>query len=130
MSIDDLVRTVMEELHTIIKTETVVGDPVEVGPNTLLVPVCKVSFGFGVGGRGLETTGGGGTGGGASVEPIAFLVIKDGKPQLLSFRERRASLGKIIELVPDILEKVKGLKARKADKSKERQEKSEKSGKE
>ena len=130
MSIDDLVRTVMEELHTIVKTETVVGEPVEVGESTVLVPVCRVSFGFGVGGRGpIETTGGGGTGGGASVEPIAFVVIKDGKPQLLSFQERKPSLGKVVELVPDILEKVKDFKAKREEKGKE-QDKAEKKEKE
>jgi len=120
MSIDDLVKTVMEELHTIVRTETVVGEPIEVGPATLLIPVCKVSFGFGAGGsRSTEAKGGGGTGGGASVEPIAFVVVKDGKPQLLSFRERRVSLGKVMELVPDILEKMRDFKAKKEEKGKQ-----------
>jgi sporulation protein YtfJ len=124
MSIDDLVRTVMEELHTIVKTETVIGEPVEVGESTILVPVCRISFGFGVGGHGsMETKGSSGTGGGASVEPIAFLVIKDGKPQLLPFQERKAvSLGKVVELVPDLLEKVKDFKAKRDDKGKDRKE--------
>lgn len=112
MSIDDLVKTVMGELHTIVKTETVIGEPVQVGLGTVLIPVCKVSFGFGVGGRGLESTGGGGTGGGASVEPIAFVVIKDGKPQLLTFGEKKATLSKAIELLPDILSKVRDLRSK------------------
>ena len=124
MSIDDLVKTVMEELHTIVKTETVVGEPVEVAESTLLVPVCKVSFGFGVGGHGaIETTGGAGTGGGATVEPIGFVVVKDGKPQLLSFRERKASLRKAMELVPDILEKVRDFTAKREEKTKEKPDK-------
>ena len=124
MSLDDLVKTVMEELHTIVRTETVVGEPVEVGPKTLLVPVCKVSFGFAAGGSGsAEAKGGGGTGGGASVEPVAFVVIKDGKPQLLPFKERRVSLGKAVELLPDILEKIKDFKPKKEAKGERSQEK-------
>ena len=49
MSVEDLIRTVMQEFRHIVKTETVVGEPVVVG-DTTIVPVSKISFGFGAGG--------------------------------------------------------------------------------
>ena len=49
MSVEDLVRTLMQEFRQIVKTETVVGEPVAVG-ETVLIPVSKISFGFGAGG--------------------------------------------------------------------------------
>ena len=87
MSVDDLIRTMMQEFRQIVKTETVVGDPIEVG-GTVIVPVSKISFGFGAGGgkKANKGDGGSGTAGGASVEPVAFIVIRDGKKVTLKVK--------------------------------------------
>jgi uncharacterized spore protein YtfJ len=103
-SIESLVERVMGELHHIVQTETVVGEPVKVGDLTL-IPVSKISFGFGAGGQ--EGKGQSGTGGGATVEPIAFVVVDaDGRAQILTLREKEAGgWGQLVELVPDALAK-------------------------
>lgn len=116
MSVDKLISAVMAELKQIVKTETVVGEPVRV-EGTVIIPVSKVSFGFGAGGGGGEE-GGGGTGGGVSIEPVAFVVLTEGKAHLLSLKGKEISLGKVFELVPDLIGKFMGGK----DKSKEEKE--------
>ena len=111
-NVEGLIERVLGELHRIVQTETVVGDPVEAGDLTL-IPVSKISFGFGAGG-GQEGKGQTGTGGGASVEPIAFVVIDgEGKAQILPLREREAGVGQLLELVPEAVARVKKLVGKK-----------------
>ena len=120
MSVEDLVRTLMQEFRQTVRTETVVGDPVSVG-ETVLIPVSKISFGFGAGGgqgKGKGEDGGGsGTGGGASVEPIAFIVVRDGKAQLMTLKEKDASLRKLLELAPDALQKLREFLEKRGDRA-------------
>ena len=122
--VENLIAVVMGELRQIAKTETVVGEPVTVG-NTVLVPVSKISFGFGAGGGGADEKGGGGsgTGGGVSIEPLAFVVITDGKPQLLSIKGKEVKWSKILELVPDLVAKFAGAKKKEEGKKEEKKKK-------
>lgn len=106
-SVEALVERVMGELHRIVQTRTVVGEPVQAGQVTL-IPVSKISFGFGAGG-GVEGKGQSGTGGGATVEPIGFVVVdENGKTQILTMREKEVGWGQLVELMPDAIAKVKG----------------------
>ena len=110
--VEGLIERVLGELHHLVKTETVVGDPVAVGDLTL-IPVSKISFGFGAGG-GQEGKGQSGTGGGATVEPIAFVVIdSEGKAQILPLNDKEGGLGQLIDLMPEALAKVKQFVGRK-----------------
>ena len=104
-SVETLFEKVMGELHRIVQTETVVGEPVQAGGITL-IPVSKISFGFGAGGQ--EGKGQSGTGGGATVEPIAFVVIDaEGRVQILSLKDKEASLGQLVGLVPEAIAKIR-----------------------
>ncbi len=107
---EDLLKTVLPELRQIAKGQTVVGDPIQAGESTV-IPISKVSVGFGAGGGGGEEKSqqGGGTGGGAMIEPIALIVITDGRVQLVPVTAKDTTVGKIIDLVPEILDRV-GLK--------------------
>ncbi len=110
-SVESLIERVMAELHKIVQTKTVVGEPVEAGDLTL-IPVSKITIGFGAGG-GETGKAHSGTGGGATVEPIAFVVVDaNGKAQILTLREKEASWGQLIELVPEAVSKVKAFVAR------------------
>ena len=107
----------MGELHRMVRTETVVGEPVEAAGVTL-IPVSKISFGFGAGGGGSEGKGQSGTGGGATVEPIAFLVITaDGRVQLMTLKDKEAGLGQLVDLVPEVVERVKAFVGRRRQES-------------
>ena len=107
MAIEDMVRTMLHELREIVKTETVVGEPVVIGDITM-IPVSKISFGFGAGGgQGKKDDGNSGTGGGGSV---AFIVIQKGKAQLLPIEDKSMSLTDLLKYAPDVLEKIKAFK--------------------
>ena len=105
-SVESLVERVLGELHRIVQTETVIGQPFQSGDLTI-IPVSKISFGFGAGG-GLEGKGHSGTGGGANIEPIAFLIVDaDGKVQVASIGDQEAGWGQIVGLVPEAIAKIK-----------------------
>ena len=105
-SVETLIERVLGELHRIVQTETVIGTPVQAGELTL-IPVSKISFGFGAGG-GQEGKGQSGTGGGASVEPIAFLIVDaSGKVQIMTLADKEVGWGQIAALVPEAVEKMR-----------------------
>lgn len=126
-SVETLIERVLGELHRIVQTETVVGQPVQAG-NLTIIPVSKISFGFGAGG-GQEGKGQSGTGGGASVEPIAFLIIDaDGKVQIMTLNDKEVGWGQLVGLVPDAVDKIKNFIGKKQGEEEEEEE--EKEGKE
>ena len=111
--LEGLIERVLGELHTIVQTETIIGEPIQAGA-VLLIPVSKISFGFGAGGQ--EGKGQGGTGGGATVQPIAFVVIDgEGKVQLLTLGDKEAGLGQLMELVPEAINKIRKFIGKKKD---------------
>lgn len=111
--LEELLQSILPELRQMAKAQTVIGDPIQAGESTV-IPVSKVSVGF-VAGGGKDAKEGGsgsGSGGGASIEPIAFIVITDGKVHLVPVTSKDTTIGKVIDLVPDILDRV-GLKEKK-----------------
>jgi uncharacterized spore protein YtfJ len=105
MSIDSVASVILEKLRGLASTETVIGKPIIV-ENTTLIPVSKVSVGFALGSNAgkSELTG---SGGGLSVEPIAFIVISDGNTRVLSLTREKDVFGKAIDMVPEVLAMLK-----------------------
>ena len=106
MDITEVVKVMMEQIKEMVKSETVVGAPVQAA-DSVIIPVSKVAFGFGAGGGEKDETAkqsGMGTGCGVTIEPVAFVVVYHGKAQLLPLKSREATLTRIIDLVPDIIE--------------------------
>jgi uncharacterized spore protein YtfJ len=105
MSIDSIASVILEKMRSIAQTDTVIGKPIVVD-NTTLIPVSKVSVGFGLG----SNTGKSelaGSGGGLSVEPIAFIVVTDGNVRLMSLTREKDVFGKAIDMVPELLSLLK-----------------------
>ncbi|MCK4459887.1 MAG: sporulation protein, partial [Methanosarcinales archaeon] len=82
-----------------------------------VIPISKVSFGFGSGGgegkRDEESGFGGGGGGGAKIEPVAFLVVSEDEVKLLSATGKGIDIGKIVEAVPEVVDKIKSIRGKK-----------------
>ena len=79
--LSDLMRTAMEKVHEMVDTKSIVGEPIVTADGVTLIPISRVSVGFGSGGGDYGKTGqsfGGGSGAGVKIDPVAFLVIKDG----------------------------------------------------
>lgn len=121
MDITNIVKTVMEQIKETVRSETVVGKPVQ-AEDSVIIPISRVSFGFGVGGgsrEGADKGSGTGTGCGATIEPVAFVVVSKGKAQLLPLKSRESTLTRIIDLIPSLLDMVKDLKSKDQKKEKE-----------
>lgn len=114
MSVQDLMKTLVDEIATVARTETVIGEAMVLGEHTV-IPISRVSIGFGGGsgeGEGTDPskgsgkgTGGGG-GGGVKVEPAAFIVVKGGELSILAAPSKRGTLGDLFEHLPDMVEKL------------------------
>lgn len=109
--INGMMNTTLQKIKELVDASTVVGEPIISGTTTI-IPISKISYGFASGGSDLPTkkTGdffGGGGGAGASVTPVGFIVISDGDVKLLQVDEHRDSAGKIIDMVPGLIDKVK-----------------------
>ncbi len=113
----ELIKTLLDGFKSVAKTETIVGEGIKAGEYTVL-PVSKISLGIGAGAgtEQIKSSGGSGGagGGGICVEPIAFLVVKDGEVSILNLRRMPAMLESILLKVPEMVEKavniVKGKK--------------------
>lgn len=111
-SFDEVLGKVTDFLKNETKTETVIGQPFDLG-EFKCVPVIRMGMGFGYGGgegegeapnKGHGKGGGSGTGAGMGVEPMGFLVARGDQ---ISFIPTRMSKGlsAAFEKVPDLLEK-------------------------
>lgn len=126
-SVENLIERVLGELHRIVQTETVIGEPIKTDLVTL-IPVSKISFGFGAGG-GQDGKGQSGTGGGAQVEPIAFIVIDaDGKVQILTLQDKEVGLAQLAQLVPEAIDKIKKFVGKKKERGTSEKEEEEEAG--
>ena len=109
-NLSELMRSTMEKIHEMVDTNNIVGQPIVTPDGVTLIPISKVSFGFGGGGGeyGKSTQGfGGGSGGGVKIDPVAFLVIKDGITRVMPVAVPPAStVDRVIDMVPEVMDKV------------------------
>lgn len=105
MALNDIVKTLIDELKNSIQCETVIGKPVSAGDVTI-IPVSKVSFGFAAGGGEKKKLPGfgAGTGGGASIEPVAFIVINGDDVKVMGLKKGDKWMDKLLD--PDNYEKL------------------------
>jgi len=120
---EGFVKIIFDELRQMATTETVVGNPIQIEGKTI-VPVIKFSVGFGVGGgegtgespSGKESKTGKGSGygqgggGGIKVDPVAFVTIHEGKVTLLPITKTGANIERLVDAVPDLIERIKAVK--------------------
>lgn len=115
--INELLQSFLSELKTIASTEAIIGEPIVIdGKN--IIPVIKLKLGLGGGGGGDESQGqGGGFGGGVTVEPVAFIVVKDDDVSIMG--TKGAKFEKLVQAVPDLIQKIKAAKSEKKEESNE-----------
>lgn len=129
--IESLMKTAMENIKQMIDVNTVVGDAVETNHGTVIIPVSQVSCGFAAGGGEYETGGadagvsagdlpfGGGSGGGVSVKPVGFLVVKNDDVRLLTVNGNQLA-ERVVDLAPQLMEKVEAMVNRRGDRRNDR----------
>ncbi len=113
--INEVLQTTMTKIREMVDANTVVGQPIVTQEGVTLIPVSKLSFGFATGGSDFGKTQnvsknfGGGAGAGVNVIPVAFLIVKDGSVKLLPVAPPPSdSVSRVVELVPEMFDKVTG----------------------
>ena len=109
----DMMGSSLAKLKDMVDVNTIIGDPIQTPEGVLIIPVSKVSVGFGGGGSdfvnksGGENPFGGGVGGGVKVTPICFLIVKDGNVRMMPVAApANTTADRIVEMVPDTLDKI------------------------
>ena len=126
--ISDLMEIAMRKMRELIDANTIVGQPIATADGITLIPVSKVSFGFVGGGTDyqekLDKSGfGGGTGAGVHITPVAFIIVKGDDVEMLYVTPPpMSSVDRIIETVPDVIDKITDFLGKDKDKDKEKEE--------
>ena len=113
--IGNLMNSTLEKIMELIDVNTIIGDPITSPDGTLIIPVSKVSYGFASGGSDLPTKKenkdcfGGGSGAGVTIQPVAFLTVYQGDVRLVSVDREEGTADKLVNMIPDVLKKVKGV---------------------
>lgn len=113
-NINSLNDNVLGNLKGMIDADTIIGEPIHTADGTTIIPVSKVSFAFASGGADTGKAAqsdkfGGGAGGGVTVQPIAFLVLKDGRVQLLQLADKGQTAERVLNMVPDAMDRISSL---------------------
>ncbi|ASS65084.1 MULTISPECIES: GerW family sporulation protein [unclassified Paenibacillus] len=127
--IQGLMQTAMENIKEMVDVNTIVGDPVQTPDGSVIMPISKVGFGFVAGGSDIRYDGadhnthshtegssanislpfGGGSGGGVSITPIAFLVVGSHGVRVVPLDNQTHLVERVIDSVPQAFEKITGM---------------------
>ena len=109
--LNELMKTTLESMRAIADANTIIGAPIHADGVTM-IPVSRLSFGVAGGGSEFttkkpEANFGGGSGASAKLEPVAFLIVRDGSVKLLPVAPPPATtVDRVIETVPEVVDKV------------------------
>ena len=115
--VSELMRSTIEKVHELADTNTIVGQPIHTPDGVTLIPISRVSLGVGGGGSifgkkkdaNPEGNLGAGMGAGVTIDPIAFLIVKDGFTRVMPVAAPPLNtVDRIVEMAPDVIDKVTG----------------------
>lgn len=102
-----IVESLLNGLDSLVSSKTVVGEPTKIG-DTIILPLVDISFGMGAGASENPGKNGGGGGLTGKVTPSAVLVIHNGTTKLVNVKNQD-TVTKLIDLIPDVVDKVSGI---------------------
>ena len=114
-NLSNMIENTLSKIKEMISVNDVVGEPITTPEGVTIIPVSKVSVGFGGGGSDFvsknlnkqENPFGGGVGGGVHVTPVAFIIIKGDSVRMMPVAApANTTADRVVELVPDVLDKV------------------------
>lgn len=120
--VKDLVSTAIGKIHELSDADTVIGKAIKVDEGITIIPVSKISYGFAAGGSDLPSKNenkeffGGGSGAGVTINPLAFIVVKEDDVRLLELGSGNSPANAIVSAVPDLITKIQGMFSKKKDK--------------
>ena len=117
--INNLLDISLENITKMVDVSKIVGQPIRIDENNILIPISKVVFGFGAGGSEFSTKQGGkafdfelsnelfpfggGSGGGINISPVAFLKVSDGYMEILNVEKNPTLTEKLLEFAKEYL---------------------------
>ena len=112
--INDLMGVTMEKIREMVDVNTIVGTPITCADGATIIPISKVSYGFASGGSDLpakveKDLFGGGSGAGVNIQPVAFLVVKDGCVRTIQLSDGNNTVDRALTMIPELVEKVSAL---------------------
>ena len=120
--IQGLMKTAMENIKEMVDVNTIIGDPIETQDGNVIIPISRVCFGFAAGGSEFENSEdknsskdnssdlpfGGGSGGGVTVQPVAFLVVGNGQVRMLPV-DRNAMFDRLLDMAPQLINQLQDM---------------------
>jgi sporulation protein YtfJ len=117
--LQSFVKMAKDHLKDMVNVNTTIGEPIAMSDGTIIIPVCKVGYGFAAGGSDLNRHNqesasvmpsfGGGMGGGVSVTPLAILIIGKMGVQTVYLDNSPTVYDKILDMAPHLLDKLHNL---------------------
>ena len=116
-NLPNMLENTIAKIREMVDVNSVIGAPITTPDGVTIIPVSTVSVGFGGGGSDYvskhpnkqENPFGGGVGGGVKVTPVAFLVVKEGSVRVLPVATpANTSVDRLVEMIPDTLDKITG----------------------
>lgn len=117
-SANGILSTTIEKVRDLVNVSTIIGDPINLPDGLTIIPVSKVTYGFASGGsdfpskNNVELFGGAG-GAGVTINPVAFLVVKDGEVTIKHIVSGDNAVERAVSLVPEMFDKVTSLAKKK-----------------
>ncbi len=114
-TLPNMLEGTIQKIREMVDVNSVIGTPITTPDGVTIIPVSKVSVGFGGGGSDFVSRNvnkqdnpfGGGAGGGVKVTPICFLIVKDGNVRMMPVAAAaNTTADRLVEQVPDVLDKV------------------------
>ncbi len=113
--IKNLMSETMEKIKSMVDVNTIIAKPIQAG-GTTIIPVSKVTFGFGTGGTDFQSKNskdtsplcfGGGGGAGVTVSPVCFLIVtSDGDARVLPLNaQAETTADRLVEMLPSAINK-------------------------
>lgn len=125
--IEQLMNEAMKNIKGMVDANTIIGDVITTPDGATIIPITRVSFGFGAGGSefGSKTDGsgkmfGGGTGGGVSMNPVAFLVVTKDSVRIMPVSTGMSTAEKVVDALPELLGKLNNFVSERAAKKAEK----------
>ncbi len=114
-NLPNMLDNTIAKIREMVNVNSVVGDPITTPDGVTIIPISKVSIGLAGGGSDFVSKNvnhqdnpfGGGVGAGVKVDPVAFLIVKDGSVRMLPVATpANTTADRIVEMVPDTLDKL------------------------
>ena len=114
--IQGLMNVTMVKIRQMADSNTIIGKPIKTDDGTTILPVSRISFGFASAGTDFDGKNaankdlfGGGSGAGVNIQPVAFLVVKDGCVRTIQLSDGSNTIDRALTMLPELVDKVSAL---------------------